>query len=175
MPLYDYKGTRPILGRGVYVAPNATVIGDVVLGDEASVWWGVVIRGDHMPIRIGARTNIQDNSVVHITGGVASTTVGDDVTVGHMVLLHGCTVGNRVLVGMGSVLLDNSVIEDDVVIGAGSLVTPGTRIKSGWLAMGRPAKGVRELTEGDRGWVREAGRIYVESAGEFRDGVKRVD
>ena len=175
MPLYEHNGIRPTLGRNVYIAPNATLIGDVTLGDESSVWFGVVIRGDQMPIRYGARTNIQDNSVVHITGGKAATTVGDDVTVGHMVLLHGCTVGSRVLVGMGSVLLDNCVIEDDVVIGAGSLVTPRTRIPSGALAVGRPAKPVRDLTDADRGWVREAGNIYVESARLFGNTLKRID
>src|SRR5665213_2678792 len=106
MPLYEYNGARPRLGRGVYVAPNASVIGDVTLGDESSVWFGTVIRGDMMPIRVGARTNVQDGSVVHITGGKTTTVVGDDVTIGHLVLLHGCTVGDCVLIGMGSVVLD---------------------------------------------------------------------
>jgi gamma-carbonic anhydrase len=176
MPLYEYLATRPRLGRDVYIAPNATVIGDVVLGDESSVWFGAVIRGDVMPIRFGKRTNLQDGSVVHVTGGTASTTVGDDVTVGHMVLLHGCTVGNRVLVGMGSVLLDGSVIEDDAIVAAGSLVSPGTRIPQGALAMGRPARVVRQLKDSDRDWVREAGRLYVEYARTFASaGVRRID
>src|SRR5580704_10947193 len=98
MALYEHKGIRPRLGKDVFIAPSATVIGDVVLGDESSVWFCTVLRGDVFPIRIGARTNIQDGSVVHVTGGKAKTTVGDDVTVGHMALLHGCTIGNRVLV-----------------------------------------------------------------------------
>jgi len=174
MPLYEYLGVRPTLGRDVYVAPSASVIGDVTLGDGASVWFGTVLRGDVMPIVIGARTNIQDGSVVHVTGGRARTHVGDDVTVGHMVLLHGCTVGSRVLVGMGSVLLDECVIEDDVFVGAGSLVTPGTRIPSGSLAMGRPAKVVRALTELDREWIRGAGLAYEESSRIFRSDAVRL-
>ena len=167
MARYEYQGKRPQLGRNVYIAPNASVIGDVTLGDDASVWFGAVIRGDLMPIVVGARTNIQDGSVVHITGGKTSTSVGDDVTVGHMVLLHGCTVGHRVLVGMGSILLDGAVIGDDTIIGAGSLVTPGTQIPSGVLALGRPAKVVRPLTDADRDWIRLSSGIYVESGRTF--------
>jgi carbonic anhydrase/acetyltransferase-like protein (isoleucine patch superfamily) len=176
MPLFEYLGLRPKLGRDVYLAPNATVIGDVTLGDESSVWFGAVLRGDLMPICIGARTNIQDGSVVHVTGGKTTTTVGDDVTVGHLVLLHGCTIGHRVLVGMGSVLLDGSVVEDDAVVGAGSLVTPGMRIPSGSLAVGRPAKVMRSLTDADREWIRESGRVYVESGRTYRSSaVRRID
>jgi gamma-carbonic anhydrase len=176
MPLYEYNGVRPTLGRGVYVAPSASVIGDVVLGDDSSVWFGCVIRGDLMPIRFGARTNLQDGSVVHVTGGKTSTTIGDDVTVGHLVLLHGCTVGHRVLVGMGSVLLDGVVVEDDAVIGAGSLLTPGTRVPAGSLALGRPAKVVRQLTDADRAWVRESGKVYVDAARTYlSSAVRRID
>src|SRR5215813_1894964 len=130
MPLYSYKGTVPTIGKDVYVAPNATIIGDVVIGEESSVWFGVVIRGDVFPIRIGARTNIQDNVVIHVTGGEASTTIGDDVTVGHLALIHGCTIGHRCLVGMGSIVLDRAIIEDDCFIAAGALVPPGMRIAS---------------------------------------------
>jgi len=176
MPLYEYEGARPTLGSGVYVAPNATVIGDVTIGDESSLWFGAVVRGDLMPIRFGKRTNLQDGSVVHVTGGKTNTVVGDDVTIGHLVLLHGCTVGDRVLIGMGSILLDGAVIEDDVFVGAGSLVTPGTRIPSGSLAMGRPARVVRTLTDTDRVWIRESGRVYVESARTYlSSAVRRID
>jgi carbonic anhydrase/acetyltransferase-like protein (isoleucine patch superfamily) len=176
MALYEYKSIRPRLGQGVFVASNATVIGDVELGDEASVWFGAIIRGDVMPIRFGKRTNLQDGSVVHVTGGIASTTVGDDVTIGHMALLHGCTVGDRVLVGMGSVLLDGSVIEDEAIVAAGSLVSPGTRIPARSLAMGRPAKVVRQVTDSDLAWVQMAGRLYVEYARTFASSdVRRID
>jgi carbonic anhydrase/acetyltransferase-like protein (isoleucine patch superfamily) len=160
--LYAHRGVRPTLGARVFVADTATVIGDVVLGDDASVWFGCVVRGDVFPIRIGARSNIQYGAVVHVTGDMASTSVGDDVTVGHMALLHGCTVGNRVLVGMGSIVLDNAIIEDDVVLAAGSLVPPGARIPSGMLAMGRPAKPVRPLQDHDRVRIAEGARLYVE-------------
>lgn len=160
----------------MYVAPNATIIGDVELGDDASVWFSTVIRGDVFPIRIGARTNIQDGSVVHVTGGKASTSVGDDVTVGHMVLLHGCTIGHRCLIGMGSIVLDQAEVGDDCVVAAGSLVAPGARIPPGSLVMGRPAKVVRPVTEADRNWISESVRLYVDYAKTFSsDRVRRID
>jgi gamma-carbonic anhydrase len=175
MPIYEHKGVRPRLGKNVFIAPNATVIGDVELGDEASVWFGAVIRGDVFPIRFGARTNVQDGSVVHVTGGSAATTVGDDVTIGHMVLLHGCTVGSRCLVGMGSIVLDGAVIGDECLIAAGSLVAPRTVIPPGSMVMGRPAKVIRPLREADFAMVREAGALYVGYAQTFRsDEVKLV-
>jgi carbonic anhydrase/acetyltransferase-like protein (isoleucine patch superfamily) len=172
--LYEFQGIRPVIGRDVFVAPNATVIGDVHLGDEASVWFGAVVRGDFFPIRIGARTNIQDGSVVHITAEKAKTTVGDDVTVGHMALIHGCTIGARCLIGMGSIVLDGAIVEDDCVIAAGSLVTPGAYIPAGSMAMGRPAKVVRPLTEADRLWIAASGASYVTSAAMFRTSLRRI-
>jgi carbonic anhydrase/acetyltransferase-like protein (isoleucine patch superfamily) len=167
MAIYEHKGVRPTLGRGVFIAPNATVIGDVHLGDEASVWFSTVIRGDVYPIRFGKRTNVQDGSVVHVTGGKAATTVGDDVTIGHMVLLHGCTVGNRCLIGMGSVLLDGAEIGDECLVAAGSLVAPKTKIPPRSMVMGRPGKVVRALTDKDVEMVREAGELYVGYAKTF--------
>jgi carbonic anhydrase/acetyltransferase-like protein (isoleucine patch superfamily) len=176
MPIYEYRGTRPSLGKDVFIAPTASVIGRVSLGDASSVWFGCTLRGDVMSITIGARTNIQDGSVIHVTTDRAATLIGDDVTVGHMALLHGCTVGSRVLVGMGSIVLDGAVIEDDAVVGAGSLVTPGVRIPSGSLAMGRPAKVVRTLTDEDRLMVKVAAEAYVESSAIFRsDAVRLVE
>jgi carbonic anhydrase/acetyltransferase-like protein (isoleucine patch superfamily) len=176
MALYEYEGKAPRLGRGAFVAPNATVIGDVTLGEDACILFATVLRGDMMPIVIGARSNIQDGSVVHVTGGKFATRVGDDVTVGHMVLLHGCTVGDRVLVGMGSIVLDGAVIEDDAIVGAGSLVTPGTRIPTGMLAFGRPAKAVRPLTQEDRESILYAGRVYVAAAAAFQSpAFRRID
>jgi len=176
LTLYAYRGVQPRLGKGCFVAPGATVIGDVELGDDTSVWFGAVIRGDEMPIRFGKRSNLQDGSVVHITAGTARTTVGDDVTIGHMVLLHGCTVGDGVLVGMGSVLLDGSVVEDGAIIAAGSHVSPRTRIPARSLAMGRPARVVRPVTDEDTRWIREAGRRYVEYARSFASKtLQRID
>ena len=166
-PIHSLKGVTPLLGRGVFVAPTASVIGDVVIGDDSSLWFGSVVRGDAFPIRIGARTNVQDNAVVHITGGRAATSIGDDVTVGHLALVHGCTIGDRCLVGMGSIVLDGAVIEDECLIAAGSLVPPGMRVPTGSLVMGRPAKLVRALTAADRAYIREAAAVYVAHAREY--------
>jgi carbonic anhydrase/acetyltransferase-like protein (isoleucine patch superfamily) len=171
MTVFALNGVVPKVGRGVFVAPSASVIGDVVLGDESSVWFGTVLRGDVFPIRIGARTNVQDNAVVHVTGGQAATSVGDDVTIGHMALIHGCTVGNRCLVGMGSVILDGAVIEDDCLVAAGSLVPPRMRIPSRSLVMGRPAKVIRVLDTADLEHIREAGALYVGYARDFASGL----
>mgnify|MGYP001594747234 CR=1 FL=1 len=146
-----YAKILPTLGPGAYVDEQACVIGDVHLGEDASVWPFATVRGDVNRIRIGARSNVQDNSVLHVTHdgpytpGGADLLIGDDVTLGHGVILHACHIGNRVLVGMGSLLLDKVVVEDEVFIAAGSLVSPGKRLQSGWLYAGRPAKPVREL------------------------------
>jgi carbonic anhydrase/acetyltransferase-like protein (isoleucine patch superfamily) len=175
MALYELAGVRPTVGRGVFVAENATVIGDVHLGDEASVWFGAVLRGDYFPIRIGARSNVQDNTVVHITADRAATTVGDDVTVGHAAILHGCTVGNRCLVGMGSIVLDGAVVGDDSFIAAGSLVTPGTVIPPRSFVLGRPAKVVRAVKDTDTEWIRSAAVLYSGYARDFLAGCRRID
>lgn len=167
MPLYEYEGTRPLVPADAFISPNATIIGDVVLGAQASVWFGAVLRGDVFPIRVGARTNIQDNAVLHVTGGKAATSVGDDVTVGHQALVHGCTIGSRCLVGMGSILLDNAVVEDECFIAAGALVAPGTRVPSRSLVMGRPGKVVRRLGEADLEQIRESAALYVQYAGNY--------
>lgn len=160
--LRPFEGTHPTLGDGVFIADTACVVGDVVLGDGASVWYGTVLRGDTMPIRVGRRSNIQDLSVVHITTDVAGTTVGDEVTVGHRVILHACTIHDRVLVGMGAIVLDEAVVESDVVIGAGSLVPPRARLTSGYLYLGSPAKRVRALRDGDRAMIEAGWRAYVD-------------
>ena len=175
MPLYSHKGILPRLAPDVFVAPNATIIGDVVIGAQSSIWFGVVLRGDVFPIRIGARTNIQDNAVVHVTNGKAATTIGDDVTVGHLALLHGCTVGDRCLIGMGSIILDNAVIEDDCFVAAGSLISPGTRIAARSLVVGRPARKVRTLDDADLAEIRNAGALYVQYAHDFVNEVQLVE
>jgi carbonic anhydrase/acetyltransferase-like protein (isoleucine patch superfamily) len=175
MAIYELKGVRPRLGRDVFVADGARVLGDVHLGDGASVWFGAVVRGDTRPIRIGARTNVQDNAVVHITSGGMGTTLGDDVTVGHTAIIHACTVGSRCLVGMGSIVLDGAVVGDDSFIAAGSLVTPGTVFPPRSFILGRPAKAVREVSARDLVTIREAAARYVEYASDFRAGCKRID
>lgn len=142
----------PQLGANVYVDEQAAVIGDVVLGDDVSVWPFAAVRGDVNRIRIGARSNVQDNAVLHVThdgpytpGGVALQ-IGEDVTVGHGAILHACTIGHRVLIGMGAIVLDKVVIEDEVLLAAGSMVPPGKRLESGWLYRGSPAVQARRLT-----------------------------
>lgn len=175
MPIYALNGVKPQIHESAWIAPNATVIGDVVIGEGSSVWFGAVIRGDVFPIRIGARTNIQDNAVVHVTNGRAATTIGDDVTIGHSAIIHGCTVGNRCLVGMGSTVLDNATVEDDVFVAAGSLVPPGARVESGGMAIGRPAKRVRALNDMDRMEIAGAAALYVQYAQDFRSGLRVVN
>jgi carbonic anhydrase/acetyltransferase-like protein (isoleucine patch superfamily) len=173
--LYELAGIRPTLGRDVFIADSATVIGDVHLGDEAGVWFGAVLRGDYFPIRVGARTNVQDNAVVHITADLARTTVGDDVTIGHAAIIHGCTIGHRCLVGMGSIVLDGAVVGDDSFIAAGSLVTPGTVFPPGSFVMGSPARVKRAVTEADRTWIRESAVLYVGYARDFRGKCRRIE
>jgi carbonic anhydrase/acetyltransferase-like protein (isoleucine patch superfamily) len=148
-----WQGILPTIGRRVYVDSAAVVIGKVTLGDDSSVWPAAVIRGDVNVIRVGMRTSVQDGSVLHVThdgpywpGGFALE-VGDDVTIGHRVVLHGCTVGNRCLIGMGAIVMDGAIVEDDVIIGAGAIVSPGTRCESRSLYLGAPARRRRALTD----------------------------
>lgn len=171
MPLHAIKGIVPTLCSRVFVAPSGAVIGDVVIGEDSSVWFGTVVRGDMFPIRIGSRTNLQDNTVVHVTGGKAATFVGDEVTVGHGAILHGCTIGSRCLIGMGSVVLDGAVVEDECFVAAGSLVPPGMRVRSRSLVMGRPAKVIRLLQDADLAQIAESSAIYVQYAGEYRESL----
>lgn len=161
MSVHPYKGVLPTVEPGAFVAPSADLIGDVHVAEGASIWYGAVLRGDMMPIRIGKRTSIQDQSVLHTTGGWLACTVGEECTVGHGVILHGCTVADRVLVGMGSVVLDEAEIGPDVILGAGSLVTARTTIPPGVLAFGRPAKPVRDLRPDELARIREAAGHYA--------------
>lgn len=160
-----FESAVPELGEGAFVAENATVIGNVKLGAHASVWYGCVVRGDVGSISIGARTNVQDLSVIHVTGGQHDTRIGDDVTIGHRVILHGCTVQDRVLIGMGAIVLDGAVIESDCLIGAGAVVTPGTVIPSGSMALGSPARVVRPLKQSEREFLLKSAAGYVELSG----------
>lgn len=153
--LRPYKDTFPELGQRVMVDASSVVVGDVRIADDVGIWPLVAMRGDVHFIEIGARTNIQDGSVLHVTHKSSYNpegnplVIGEDVTVGHKVMLHGCTIGNRVLVGMGSIVLDGAVIEDDVMIGAGSLIPPNKRLASGYLYLGSPVKQIRPLTEAE--------------------------
>ncbi len=165
--LRPYRGERPALGDRVWVDPRATVIGRVRLADDVSVWPGVVLRGDVHRIDIGARSNLQDNTVCHVTHdgpqvpGGYPLIVGEDVTIGHAAVLHACTIGDRCLIGMGSLVLDGAEIESDVMLGAGSLVAPGKRLEAGWLYRGRPARPARELTDEELEMLRYSAAHYV--------------
>ncbi len=163
----SFKGIKPKLASKVFVDVTATIIGDVELGDDCSVWPNTVIRGDMHRIRIGKRCSIQDASILHITHasdynpGGFPLTLGDEVTVGHMAMLHGCTIGNQVLIGMQAMVMDGAVIEDQVVLGAGSLVPPGKVLQSGHLYVGRPAKMIRALTEKELSYFSYTAGNYV--------------
>lgn len=163
-----FRGTHPTIAATAFIDPSAQVIGDVVVGEESSIWMNTIVRGDVHWIRIGARTNIQDLCMVHVTNGKHATTIGDDVTVGHHVTLHGCTVGNRVLVGIGATVMDGAVLEDDVLLAAGSLVTPGKCIPSGVLARGSPAAPARDLTDEEKAFLKQSALNYVGYAKEYR-------
>ena len=158
----------PVVDASAFVHSSAHVIGDVRIGPDSSVWFHVVLRGDVHQIRIGTRTNIQDNATVHVTRRRHATLVGDDVTVGHNAVLHGCTVGNRCLIGISAVVLDRCVIDDDCLIGAGALLTPGTIIEPGQLVLGSPARAVRPLNDAERTHLLQSAAGYVANAARYR-------
>lgn len=165
-----FGGIAPRLAEGVYLAETAVVVGDVELGPDASVWFGAVVRGDVGWVRIGARSNVQDLSMIHMTTGTSNTEIGDDVTIGHGVIVHGATIGDGALIGMGSILLDNARIGERALIGAGSLVSGGQTIPPRVLALGRPARVVRELTAEECEQGRLLSARYVELARKHRVG-----
>ncbi|TMP26641.1 gamma carbonic anhydrase family protein [Pseudoalteromonas rubra] len=164
----SYKGKTPKLAAGVYVDESAVLVGDIEVGEDSSVWPLVAARGDVNYIKIGKRTNVQDGSVLHLTRSSASNPdgypliIGDDVTVGHKVMLHGCQLGNRILVGMGAIVMDNVVVEDDVIIGGGALVPPNKRLESGYLYVGSPVKQARPLNEQEIAFLKTSAQNYVE-------------
>jgi carbonic anhydrase/acetyltransferase-like protein (isoleucine patch superfamily) len=166
MPLFRYKDMYPKIGEGCYIAPTATLIGDVTIQDGASVWFGCVLRGDVAPIVVGARSNIQDNVVIHGEDG-CPIIIGEDVTVGHSAIVHAATVADRVLVGMGAVLLSRCSIGEDTIVGARALVTEEVEIPSGSLAIGMPARVKRPLTEEEREGILESARHYMAYAAHY--------
>lgn len=171
--LRPYKDFYPDVGQRVMVDATSVVVGDVRIAEDVGIWPLVVIRGDVNYVQIGARSNIQDGSVLHVTHKSSYNPegnpliIGEDVTVGHKVMLHGCTIGNRVLVGMGSILLDGAIVEDDVMIGAGSLVPQHKRLESGYLYLGSPVKQIRPLTEAEIAGLKYSANNYVKWKDEY--------
>jgi carbonic anhydrase/acetyltransferase-like protein (isoleucine patch superfamily) len=167
MAIRSFQQHTPKVGLRAFVDRSAVVLGDVEIGEDSSVWPLTVIRGDMHRIRIGARTSVQDGSVLHITHAGPFNRdgfpliIGDEVTIGHKVMLHGCTLGNRILVGMGSTIMDGAIVEDEVIIGAGSLVPPGKRLVSGYLYMGSPVKQVRPLNDQEHAFFPYSAGNYV--------------
>lgn len=173
MSIRSHRGNHPLIAKNVYLDPASVVIGDVEIGEYSSVWPMTVVRGDIHRILIGKRTSVQDGSILHVTHAGPYNPdgfpllIGDDVTIGHKVMLHGCTLGDRILVGMASIILDGVVVEDDVVIGAGTLVPPGKVLKSGFLYLGSPARQARPLTDKELSYFHYTSRKYVELAAEY--------
>ncbi len=162
--ILPYQGIMPTIGEGVYIAPTAVIIGDVTIGAGSSVWFGAVIRGDVMPIVIGERTNIQDNSVVHVTRRTGPTVIGSGVTIGHAVILHACTIGDGSFIGMGSAVLDHATVEMGGMLAAGALLTPRKIVKAGELWAGSPASLMREMSEAEKAFIPVSAQNYVELA-----------
>lgn len=157
-----FEDKFPVVHPTAFVSENATVIGDVEIGEDSSIWFGSVVRGDVNYIRIGERTNIQDNSVIHVSGGTHPTVLGSEITVGHRVLLHGCTVDDRCLIGMGAILMDGVHVGEECLVGAGSLLTPGTIVPPRSLVIGSPARVKRELTAEEIEFLDRSWRNYTE-------------
>jgi carbonic anhydrase/acetyltransferase-like protein (isoleucine patch superfamily) len=166
----SYKGIHPDIDSSAFVDQSAQVIGDVKIGEESSVWFNATIRGDVNSIRIGARTNIQDGSVLHVTKDTHPLLLGDDITIGHSVSLHGCHIEGPALIGIGAIILDGAHIEPNVMVAAGALVTEGMRVKSGTLVMGAPAKPKRPLTPEELEWLKISALNYVGYRLDYIDG-----
>lgn len=161
------KGFTPNVDESCFIAPSADVIGQVVVEEDANIWYNTVVRGDVEPITIGKSTNVQDLSVIHTSKGYPAS-IGQGVTIGHRAICHGCTIEDDVLIGMGSIILDGAYIESNVIVGAGSLVPPKKRIPSGSLVMGSPAKVVRTLTEEEIESIKQSARGYVELSQHYK-------
>lgn len=166
--LYSFKDKKPVIGENVFMAEGAKIIGDVEVGKDCSIWYNAVIRGDRAPIRIGDRTNVQDLCMIHVNPG-SPITIGNDVTIGHSVTLHGCTIKDRVMIGMASTILNDSVISENSIVAAGSLVTERKKFPPGVMIMGSPARVVRELTEEEIASLPQVAQHYIEIAGEYKE------
>jgi carbonic anhydrase/acetyltransferase-like protein (isoleucine patch superfamily) len=173
MSIRSHAGLHPRIADKVYVDPDSVVIGDVEIGPQSSVWPMTVIRGDIHRIRIGARTSVQDGSILHVTHAGPFNPdgfpllIGDDVTIGHKAMLHGCTIGNRILIGMAAVIMDGAVVNDEVIIAAGTLVPPGKVLESGYLYMGNPVRQVRPLKQRELDFFAYTAKRYVDLAAAY--------
>lgn len=174
MPLYAIGGKAPQLAADAWVAPSADLIADVRLGAGASIWFGAVVRADNTPIRIGARSNIQEGAVLHSDPG-APLTIGEEVTVGHRAVLHGCTIGDGTLIGMGAIILNRAVIGAECLVGAGALITEGKEFPAGHLIVGSPARAVRPLDAAQRAMLRASAALYAAKQREYAAGLTRID
>ena len=172
-PLRPYRGKTPKIADDAFVADNAIITGDVEIGGGSSIWFGVVIRGDSAPIRIGERTNIQDHTVIHADAD-APTTIGDDVTVGHRAIVHGTTVGDGAQVSMGAIVLSRSVIEEGAIVGAGALVPEGMVVPANTIVMGVPAKPRREVTDDDRRRTQATATHYVQRGKDYAEELRNL-
>lgn len=166
--IITHNGISPKFHTSVFIAQSADVIGDVEIGEDSSIWFQAVVRGDLEIIRIGKRTNIQDHVTIHTTRTLSQTIIGDDVSIGHRALLHGCRIGNRVLIGMGAIIMDNVIIGDDCLIGAGTLLTKDTKIPSGSLVLGSPGKVVRPLKTDELALLKKSAQNYVNDVIEYK-------
>jgi carbonic anhydrase/acetyltransferase-like protein (isoleucine patch superfamily) len=173
-PVFSLDGVTPTIAPDAFIAPSAAVIGDVVIGAETGIWFHCLVRGDMNSIRIGARTNIQDGTIIHVDSGEARTFIGDDVTVGHNAVIHACTLKNRAFVGIGATVLDGAVIEEGGLLGAGGLLTPGKVIGPNELWTGSPAKLRRVMDAEERRRFDRNAEVYRALAKQFRDGLKSV-
>jgi gamma-carbonic anhydrase len=169
--IYEFLNKSPLFDETVFIAPSADIIGDVTIGKESSVWFNVTIRGDVNWIEIGDRSNVQDNSCIHVTNQTNPVKIGNDVTIGHNATIHGCTISDRVLVGIQATVLDGAVIEPDVLIAAGSLVPPGKTLESGWLYLGSPVKKARKLNDDEISSIVRNAANYVQ----YQRTYRRVD
>jgi gamma-carbonic anhydrase len=169
-----FQGVKPTIPTSCFIEETGIVIGDVVLGEHCSVWFHAVVRGDVHFIRIGNRTNVQDLCMLHVTHDTHPLIIGNEVTIGHGVILHGCTIQDRVLIGMGAIIMDGAVIGEDSVVGAGALITEQTIVPPNSLILGSPAKVKRSVTDEERAWIKESAENYVKYAGQYLDNTSKA-